>query len=147
MVKSIIKFTMVQKNTQKNINKISTSDKKKDILKRINDIVSERKYTIEKYAELMKETKHTFYKRIRGECPLSIDWVEKFALIHNLDVNYFLCNDLIKDYQTSEPNITLAGENLHDYDTIDKLTQLLNVTLKQLKYNTLNPPPKLPDNQ
>jgi RNase H-fold protein (predicted Holliday junction resolvase) len=137
---------MVQKNTQKNINKISTSAKKQDILKRINDLVNAKKYTIEKYAQLMQETKHTFYKRIRGECPLSIDWVEKFALIHNLDVNYFLCNDLLKDYASKEANITLAGENLHEYDTIDKLTQMLNVTLKQLKYNTLNPPPKLPDN-
>ena len=130
MNKSMIKKTTVQKKERIFMHKISTSKYKEDILLKVRQLAYNEKKTIEAQILAMKTSKNGFYSHLKGKSEISIDWLERFALIHNVPITYFTCQ---KEYEADQKS-DQVNEKETEYDIIDNITTNLNKLLKSVKF-------------
>jgi len=128
----------VRNNERKFIHKISTSDYKKSILLKVNDIVKSSEMTLEHQAELVGLSKNGFYAYLKGNVQLTIDFLERFSKIHNKSIEYFLCTHDNSNYLPEDHNTVRLSENISDLDEIDALAENLKIVLKKMYIKSLS---------
>ena len=133
------KKTNVRTDEQKLINKISTSARKQAILLRLNRLAHNRRYTMIQQAELCCMARTTLHETLTGKRELSLDFIEKFAEIHNTDVNVLLFGQNGNQYYKVVQYSDQVSEDMGEYDIIDNICDNMRVLLKGFKYKQLNP--------